>query len=352
MNSRSSKPLITTIIPTYRRPKLLERAVRSVLQQTYPHFLVCVYDNASGDETLAVVAKIAKEDSRVKYHCHPHNIGGIQNFNYGMKEVATPYFSLLADDNTLLPHFFEEAINALDRSLEAILFAGQTILINEKGQKIGDSLDGWDEGLIPPPNGLADVWEKGLTWESVLFRSEVIKSAGLLDPSVGGSADQDFMMRLARKHVIYISKEPCALYLCHNNSWSTKRGLSEHLASNRKILEKWLTDGDLSDAIKEQLTKRWKVFVKKNISGCLYDKCIMGDDTETIAVASELMHKEVGLSYKPLRALIIAKLVNYHRLLRILVSAPIHWYIEFKRKLIILKNKKIYDVSTLNKARQ
>jgi glycosyltransferase involved in cell wall biosynthesis len=42
---------ITTIIPTFMRPQLLGRAIRSVLGQSYPHFEVHVYDNASGDET-------------------------------------------------------------------------------------------------------------------------------------------------------------------------------------------------------------------------------------------------------------------------------------------------------------
>jgi glycosyltransferase involved in cell wall biosynthesis len=335
----SKKPLITTIIPTYRRPKLLARAIRSVLNQTYPHFQVCVYDNASGDETAAVVADIAKSDQRVKYHCHPRNIGGIQNFNYGIKEVTTPYFSLLADDNTLLSHFFEEAINTLSRYPEAILFAGQTILINERRQKMGDSLDGWDEGLIPPPNGLVDVWEKGLTWESVLFRSEVIKSAGLLDPSVNGSADQDFMMRLARKHVFYILKKPCALFLCHRNSWTASRDLGEDIATSKKILEHWLNDGDLSAIAKERIMKRWNAFVKEKIAGYLYTKSIVGDDTEAIALASKLMNEEVGLSYKPLRAIILAKLVNCNRFLRMLISPPIHWYIEMKHRLVILKNR-------------
>ncbi len=136
MNPISSKPVITTIIPTYRRPKLLQRAIHSVLNQTYPHFQVCIYDNASGDETAAIVAEIAKGDSRVKYHCHPRNIGSIPNFIFGMKQVTTPYFSLLGDDNTLLPHFFEDAINILNRYSEAILFAGRTNLVNEKGQKV------------------------------------------------------------------------------------------------------------------------------------------------------------------------------------------------------------------------
>ena len=73
-----AKPLITTIIPTYRRPKLLRRAIMSVLNQTSPHFQICVYDNASGDETAAVVAEFSKNDPRVKYHCHTENIGAIK----------------------------------------------------------------------------------------------------------------------------------------------------------------------------------------------------------------------------------------------------------------------------------
>ena len=68
-------PQITTIIPTYRRPHLLRRAIQGVLNQTYSDFQVCVYDNASGDETAQVVAEFAARDNRVKYHCHSQNIG-------------------------------------------------------------------------------------------------------------------------------------------------------------------------------------------------------------------------------------------------------------------------------------
>jgi glycosyltransferase involved in cell wall biosynthesis len=102
-----SKPLITTIIPTYRRPKLLRRAIKSVLNQTYPHFQVCVYDNASWDETADVVAEIAKKDARVKYHCHAENIGAIRNFNYGMVHVNTPFFSFLSDDDILFQNLMK-----------------------------------------------------------------------------------------------------------------------------------------------------------------------------------------------------------------------------------------------------
>ncbi len=57
---------ITTVIPTYRRPKLLKRAILSVLRQSYKDLQVHVYDNASDDTTEQVVADLASADSRVK----------------------------------------------------------------------------------------------------------------------------------------------------------------------------------------------------------------------------------------------------------------------------------------------
>lgn len=332
MDSISSRPLITTIIPTYRRPKLLQRAIQSILSQTYPHFQVCVYDNASGDETAAVVADIAKGDSRVKYHCHPKNIGGVANYNYGIEQVTTPYFSLLSDDNTLLPHFFEDAINTLNRHPEAILFAGQTIYVNEKGQKFGDSLDRWKIGLIFPPDGLLHIFEKGFNWESILFRSEVIDSVGLLNPSFGGSVDYDFMMRIAKKHIFYISKKQHALFLCHDSSWSINRDLSDIVSMHKKGLEEWFQNVELSEADKKRIMKASRVRINKVLSNYIYYKCIVGEEPEAIAKVTALMTKEVGLSFKPLRAILVAKVVNYNKFLKRLVSTSIHWYMQLKNK--------------------
>ena len=76
--------MISTIITTYRRPLLLKRAINSVLKQTYPHFQVYVYDNASGDETEKIAHDLMKKDSRVKYHRHPENIGMMANYQYAL----------------------------------------------------------------------------------------------------------------------------------------------------------------------------------------------------------------------------------------------------------------------------
>ena len=139
---KDAEPLITVIIPTFRRPKLLRRAILSVLNQTFSAFQVCIYDDASNDTTTQkVVTELAETDSRIKYYRQEQNIGAAANFNYGLKEVNTPFFSFLSDDDLLLPHFLEVAMQSLSSNPDAMFYAGLTIQV-EDNKIIGISKNG------------------------------------------------------------------------------------------------------------------------------------------------------------------------------------------------------------------
>ena len=178
--SVDNQPLITTVIPTYRRPQLLRRAVLSVLGQTYPKLKVCVYDNASGDNTKEIVEELVRQDHRVSYYCHPHDIGAVNNFNFGLSQVNTPYFSILSDDDVLLPDFYEQALKGFTRYPEAGFVATQTISATNK--EIKDvSFKSYAEKLYRLPEGLLKMsqWE-ATGWTGILFKREVVKEVGLL----------------------------------------------------------------------------------------------------------------------------------------------------------------------------
>lgn len=218
----ASKPLITTIIPTYRRPELLRRAIESVLSQTYPHFQVCIYDNASGDETAEVVAEYAKKDPRVKYHCHAENIGGLKNFNYGLEQVDTPFFSLLSDDDFVLPEFYEITLGGFKDFPDALFSAGATVNMTEEGHVLSAGLTSWERvGYFAPPDGLLQMLEKGVpTWTSVLFRKEAIEKVGILDEDVGPPADYDFELRIGAHFPFVITNKPCGIWVVHSSSFT------------------------------------------------------------------------------------------------------------------------------------
>ena len=214
--------IITTIIPTYRRPKLLGRAIRSVLNQTYPYFKVCVYDNASGDETAEIVSEIAKHDSRVNYFCHKNNIGMIDNFIYGMKRVETPFFSFLSDDDVLLPYFFQTVMDGFKAYPDAIFSAGATVHITEHGEVLNVPLHLWQrEGFYSPPEGLLNMLGgKHPEWTAIVFRKEIVDKIGMLDKDIGYPMDLDYELQAATRFPFVVSKKPCALFVTINTSFT------------------------------------------------------------------------------------------------------------------------------------
>lgn len=212
----SAPPQITAIIPTFRRPKLLRRAIESVLCQTYPLLRVCVYDNASGDETAGVVADLMKKDHRVSYHCHSENIGALNNFNHGLKNVITPFFSFLSDDDILLPEFYETAMKGFADHPDAAFSAVNVIIMNADGAYVGCSNDKWEDGCYYPSRGLQAIFENNTrtpTWTGILYRSMVIEQIGLLDGETGTLADQDFTLRVAARFPFVLSKVPGAIFV-------------------------------------------------------------------------------------------------------------------------------------------
>lgn len=213
-------PVITLIIPTYKRPELLRRALKSALNQTFTSFQICIYDNASGDETREVVEEFMNKDPRVKYHCHPENIGMIGNYEFALDKVETPYFSLLSDDDLLFPEFFKEALKGFHQFPDSAFSAVSTLVVSEKGEVIRVPLDLWSrEGYFPATEALPEMISKYPIPTCILFRREVIKEVPI-DRDNALTWDCDFLLQIAARYPIFISKEPCGIFLHHNNSYS------------------------------------------------------------------------------------------------------------------------------------
>ena len=63
----TSSTLVSIIIDTFYRPKMLENAVTHILQQTYKNIEIIVSDNCSTDDTSSLASNFAKRYSNFKY---------------------------------------------------------------------------------------------------------------------------------------------------------------------------------------------------------------------------------------------------------------------------------------------
>ena len=242
-----ARPLVTTLIPTYRRPKLLCRAIASALEQGGDEVSVRVFDNASGDETSVVAGEMAARDPRLVYHRHDRNIGAIAHFEFGLRRVDTPYFSLLSDDDYLLPGFYQRALAELEAAPEAMFWAGMTLTADEAGKIWYARVDQWArEGLFAPPAGLmAMMHGMSPVWTGVVFRRSILDAIGLPDAQVLGPSDLDFMLRAAARYKYILRKHPSAVLTLHASSFSASRPLSSFWPGWQKMFRNIETDAAL-----------------------------------------------------------------------------------------------------------
>ena len=253
--------MITVIIPTYRRPRLLARAIRSVLAQHERALEVFVYDNASGDETSDVVASFMAQDPRVHYRVNVADIGVHANINLAMAAARAPFFTVLSDDDLVLPGFFDRAMSAFTQHPEAMFVASPVFLVDPAGVVLKVDGRAWPAGLYQPPHGLQTLVDRGhFIWTGVLFRRELIDEVGVLDPATGSSSDLDFQLRVAGHYPFATVAEPGAVFYWHPASPSSHPALNHFWPAWPRIIDKVRSDEavpvDVRDAVARRMERR------------------------------------------------------------------------------------------------
>jgi len=95
--------LVSVVIPTYNRAEFIERALCSVLSQSYSDLEVIVVDDASTDDTQKKVRALQQTDHRIHYFAHDINRGAQAARNTGIQEAQGKYIAFLDSDNEWLP---------------------------------------------------------------------------------------------------------------------------------------------------------------------------------------------------------------------------------------------------------
>jgi glycosyltransferase involved in cell wall biosynthesis len=244
--------VITVIIPTLRRPLLLARAIRSVQAQTMRDLVIAVTDNASGDSTREVVASLMARDPRIRYHEQPSNLGPHANFQHALQRVGTPYFTLLSDDDLLLPHFLAERLGELAKAPEAMFAASPVMLVDPHGRLLKLHGNNWRPGMHRPPQGLLEMTRRGhFIWTGAVFRTAV-RNAVQLDPQTGNSSDLDFQLQVAARYAFVTSRQPGAIFSWHPESPSSHPSLSQFWPAWGKIMANLNAVETLPEAVRSQ----------------------------------------------------------------------------------------------------
>lgn len=124
----ASLPKVTVMIPTYGQDAVILDAVDSALAQNYPNLEVVVADDASPDQTAAVVAM--RQDSRLRYYRNQTNLGRVANYRHALYNLATGdwVINLDGDDFYTDPSFISAAIECAASDDEILIVSARKIV--------------------------------------------------------------------------------------------------------------------------------------------------------------------------------------------------------------------------------
>lgn len=285
---------ITALIPTYKRPTLLRRAILSVLNQSYTNLQVCVFDNASTDKTQSMVDALIAQDGRIRYHCHPKNIGSLQNFKFAFQSVDTPYFSILSDDDALAFDFYENASKVLDENPDIMFAILNTLTIDKETNLIGDR-ENTQQLTFYRGNKRLNAENIPMTWTSILFRKEIANIYTSMDSRFDIASDIRFLLHAkARYNFAYLSKVG-AFFMDHSNSTSANRrrfDIVHHVTQISRYIEIYYDD-NINYAIKENVILSIKNMLKPTKKQFFYDFI----DTLKIAIKTILTSGNIDNKY-------------------------------------------------------
>lgn len=234
----SSPPLISIVLPTYNGCRYLREAIESCLQQTFTNWELILVDDASTDDTPALMRRYAAQDSRIRVIRNAVNSKLPKSLNCGFAQARGEFFTWTSDDNC----YRREALATMLAFLEAnpgadVVYANYTVM-DENGvpRKFG-----------PPGAGpLEELPFRNVVGACYLYRRKVHEELGGYAEDLFLVEDYDFWLRAATRFQLAFLNQDLYLYRWHEQSLSLKqpenvlRAREKSLARNLGRM-RWLT---------------------------------------------------------------------------------------------------------------
>jgi glycosyltransferase involved in cell wall biosynthesis len=206
--------LVSAIIPTRDRTDLLLRAVRSVLNQTYPNLeVVVVIDgpDAGSNGALNIIS-----DKRLRVVTLDKRVGGSDARNKGVQHANGEWIAFLDDDDEWMPHKIQTQISAVSDSPHSFpLVCSQSIVRTDVGEFI------WPEKIPRKPYSEYLFVRSRLTYgEGMMQTSALMVKRELAQriPFQSGlpkNQDWDWVLRCTEMHDTPVIFLPTPLVIVH-----------------------------------------------------------------------------------------------------------------------------------------
>ena len=249
------------IIPTYERRDFLEKALMSVLKQTFRDFELLVVDDGSDDGTVDLIR--AQKDKRVKYF-YQENEGPSSARNIGIKLSKGTYIAFLDSDDTWKKKKLEIQYSGMEEKEDFLLSH-----TDEVWYKDGKHINPKEKHL----KRQGDVFDQAvklcaISMSTVMVRRELFDKMGMFDENMMVCEDYDFWLRItARYPVLLIDEKLTVKQAGHSDqvSESIKYLDKYRIYALERLIKRGILDRKKEEIAINELIRKCKIYSK----GCI-----------------------------------------------------------------------------------
>jgi glycosyltransferase involved in cell wall biosynthesis len=203
-------PDVSVIVPTRNRCRLLILALRSALRQLEVEVEVLVVDDASTDDTVAMISRLA--DRRVRLLRQSSRGGVSAARNRGIGPATGQWIAFLDDDDMWAPKKLARQVEAATRAGRTWAYGGDV--------NVDDSLRVLTGSRPPSPERVMEALPRynpvPTGASNVVVRADALSEAGPFDPDLRRTEDWDMWIRLARTGPPACVPHPLVAYRFHS----------------------------------------------------------------------------------------------------------------------------------------
>ena len=202
-------PKISILLTSYNHEKYLREAIDSVLAQTYSDFELIIWDDASSDNSWAIIKSYS--DKRIKAFRNEKNRLPHYGVNKTISEIAEgEYFAMHHSDDVWAPEKLQKQVEYLDSHPLCGAVFTRASTIGEDGLPLNDSKHMYST-IFDQPNRPRQEWlhhfffrGNALCHPSVLIRKQCYNDCGLYNDMLAQLPDFDMWVRLCFKYEIHV----------------------------------------------------------------------------------------------------------------------------------------------------
>lgn len=238
-------PLVSIICLCYNQALFIEEAIRSALNQNYPHIQLIVVDDASTDDSQKKISSLLDSFPNVVFIALKNNLGNCKAFNKGLALAKGKYVIDLAGDDVLLNTRVKKGVEVMESlPKEYGVHFSDAAYIDSHSKIIGYHYKRDKNGKlindVPKGNVYKHVIEKYFICSpTMMMKKEVLDQLGGYDETLSYE-DFDFWVRSSRNFLYAFSDEILVkkrvLKASHSKKQVAVRSFA--LLTNLKVCEK------------------------------------------------------------------------------------------------------------------